>query len=131
MPAWSGLFNGVYGENHALQFNRNANERLLRMALRGRGEQAIMKELILTLVAGNVGDQAVSSFTQVRDPNFGPSNIMKNYGIVGVESVSEINRATTSADVAEITAVIMAGPDIALVKDLGGNSIKGDPRWPN
>jgi hypothetical protein len=131
MPAWSGLFNGVYGQNHALQFDRNSNERLLRMALRGRGQQAIMKELILTLTAGNVGDVAASSFTQVCDPNFGPSNIMKNYGVVGVETNVEINRATTSADVAEITAVIEAGPNIVLVKDIGGNSIKGDPRWPN
>jgi hypothetical protein len=90
-----------------------------------------MKELILTLTAGNVGDQAVSSYTQVRDPNDGPADVMGPGGIVRVETVSEINRATTNADVAEITAVIEAGPGIALVQDRGGNSIKGDPRWPN
>lgn len=131
MPSWSGLYNGVYGENHALQFDRNANERLLRMALRGRGQQAIMKELILTLVAGAVGAPAVSSYTQVRDPNDGPGDLMGPYGVVGIETVSEINRNTTAADVAEVTAVIEAGPGIALVLDKGGNSIKGDPRWPN
>jgi hypothetical protein len=131
MPAWSGLYNGVYGENHALQFDRNANERLLRMALRGRGQQAIMKELILTLVAGAVGDPAVSSFTQVQENNNGPSDIMGPHGIIPIEVVTEINRNTTAADIAEIMAVIEAGPSIALVLDKGGSSIKGDPRHPN
>ena len=130
MPAWSGLFNGVYKENHALQFQRNANERNLSLILRKAGQQR-MKELLLTLVAGAVGDPALASQTRITHDAGGPGDTMLQSGVIPIETETFINRNTTNADVTDLTAIINAGPAIALVKDKGGSSIIGDPRYVN
>ena len=127
MATWSGLYNGVYGANHALQFSRNANQKLIRMALRTPG-QAVTRELLLTLIAGAVGDTAADSQSRVGVKNASPANIMGQDGVVPVETETFINRATTNADATELAAIINAGPAITRVKT-PGRPPEGDPRY--
>jgi hypothetical protein len=64
---------------------------------------------------------------RVKAPNTGPSDIMKNGGKVLTETFVEINRATTAADVTELkTYMFDKNHNIAVAKDKGGNSIKGN-----
>ena len=127
MPAWSGLFNGVYGANHALQFTRNATEKGIAQALNTQG-QAKIKELLLTLVAGAVGDTAAASQSRVGVKSASPVNTMGNDGVVPVETETFINRATVTADATELVALLNASPAITRIKT-PGRPPEGDPRY--
>lgn len=127
MATWSGLYNGVYGANHALQFSRNANQRGLRQSVRTQG-QAVLKELLLTLIAGAVGDTAAASQSRTVIKNASPANIMGNDGVVPVETETFINRATAAADATELAAVLNSGPAITRIKT-PGRPPEGDPRY--
>jgi hypothetical protein len=84
--------------------------------------------VIMSLLGAAPGAAATSSYTRVKAPNTGPSDIMKNGGKVATETFVEINRATTAADVTELkTFLFDKNHNIAVAKDKGGNSIKGSP----
>ena len=127
MAVWSGLFNGVYGQNHALQFSRNATQRGIAQALNTPG-QAVIKELLLTLVAGAVGETAAASQSRVGVKSASPANIMGNDGVVPIETETFINRATAAADATELAAVLNLNPGITRVKT-PGRPPEGDPRY--
>jgi hypothetical protein len=128
VTAWSGLFDGVYGSPYALQFPKN-------LPLRGVIAQLLLHRglrrdasLIMTLLGAAPGATATSSYTRVKAPNTGPSDIMKNGGKVVTETFIEINRATTAADVTELkTFMFDKNHNIAVARDKGGNGIKGNP----
>jgi hypothetical protein len=128
VTAWSGLFDGVYGSPYALQFPKN-------LPLRGVIAQLLLHRglrrdasVIMSLLGAAPGATATSSYTRVKAPNTGPSDIMKNGGKVATETFVEINRATTAADVTELkTFLFDKNHNIAVAKDKGGNSIKGSP----
>jgi hypothetical protein len=127
VTAWSGLFDGVYGAPHALQFPKN-------LPLRGVIAQLLLHRglrrdasLIMSLLGAAPGGTATSSYTRVKAPNTGPSDIMKNGGKVPTETFVEINRATTAADVTELkTFMFDKNHNIAVARDKSGNGIKGN-----
>lgn len=130
MAAWSGLFDGVYKESYALQFTRNSQEKLLRQALRTRS-LAPTKALLLALLGVVPGSAAASSYSRVKANEGGPGYDMQNFGLVPIETQTDLSRNTTAADVTNISAIINAGPGITLVTDTGGNVVRGDPRYVN
>jgi hypothetical protein len=128
VTAWSGLFDGFYGSPHALQFPKNLPLRgVIAQLLLHRGMRRDTS-VIMALLGAAPGATATSSYVRVKAPTTGPSDIMKNGGKVAVETFIEINRATTAADVTELkTFLFDKNHNIALAKDKGGNSIKGNP----
>jgi hypothetical protein len=128
VTAWSGLFDGVYGSPYAFQFPKNLPLRgVIAQLLLHRGMRRDAS-LIMTLLGAAPGTTATSSYTRVKAPNTGPSDIMKNGGKVVTETFVEINRATTAADVTELkTFMFDKNHNIAVARDKGGNGIKGNP----
>jgi hypothetical protein len=81
----------------------------------------------MSLLGAAPGGTATSSYTRVKAPNTGPSDIMKNGGKVPTETFVEINRATTAADVTELkTFMFDKNHNIAVARDKSGNGIKGN-----
>jgi hypothetical protein len=127
VTAWSGLFDGVYGSPYALQFPKNLPLRgVIAQLLLHRGMRRDAS-VIMSLLGAAPGATATSSYTRVKAPNTGASDIMKNGGKVPTETFVEINRATTAADVTELkTYLFDKNHNIAVARDKGGNSIKGN-----
>jgi hypothetical protein len=120
MPAWSGLFNGVHGEDHSLLVNETNLKTKVTNAFRRLGlrkEKALLASLIgaaaggtATLTRGRI--EAITS-----DEGLG--------GVRTVETVTDINRATTAADVTALKEVLAGRsvqPDSYDVELSGNNS---------
>jgi hypothetical protein len=121
MSNYSGLWDGVFGEQHQLINGLGNTERTLNRVFSGRNYDRLkVKELLLTLIGAAPGDTASATFTRVaarRDLN---SNIQG--GVVPMETVTVINRATTSADVTKLIGALndTARP-ATYARDLSGN----------
>lgn len=123
MTAWSGLFNGVYGENHALQFQRvGRHGRLINAWMRRRGN-APFRELVAALLGTAPGATATATFTAVAQP----TDYYGRSGKIGVEAQTDLNRATTAADDTTLTNIFQLDNNIATPVDRSGNVIYGRP----
>src|SRR3972149_11880285 len=93
MPAYSGLFNGVYGSNYALTFNRSPIVRRLSMALRRRS-MIKWKEVIDTVANGSSinGAAAVTHKQRAGDVAAGQ---VSGGGKAVIETVTDIADAAT------------------------------------
>jgi len=98
MPAWSGLWNGVYGADHSLIGTTNAGRRI-RRALRGVSSLKY-KTLLRTFVTDDVGTTATKTHTRIVASDAG--------GVRQIETVTDVNRALTAAD------------ETAILKDVDG-----------
>jgi hypothetical protein len=127
VTAWSGLFDGFYGSPYALQFPKNTPLRgVIAQLLLHRGMRRDAS-VIMSLLGAAPGGNATSSYTRVKAPNAGPTDIMKNGGKVATETFIEINRATTAADVTELkTFMFDKNHNLTVARDKSGNGIKGN-----
>ena len=110
MPAWSGLYNGEHGENHSLLVNETSLKTKLTNVMRRLGVRK-EKALLAALIGAATGGTASLSRTRIE------ATTDTGYKLGGkrtVETVSDINRATTAADVT------------ALKDILGGRSVQPD-----
>ena len=97
MPAWSGLFNGEHGEDHALLVNKNSlSQRLSKLMRRGGNRKT--KELLLTVLGTAPGLTASSTYTRKQ------AEEGQQEAVATQETVTVIGRATTSADVTALRA---------------------------
>lgn len=122
MPSYSGLWNGVYGVNHSLLTNAMGNRRTaFNRVFSGRnyGRQEL-KQLIITLVNGAVGDNATAGHKRVAARRELDANVQG--GKVPIETVNSISRNTTADDVTNLLAALNAksSPN-AYARDLSGN----------
>ena len=125
MPAWSGLFNGWYGENYSMQHTRQGrDDQIINKTMRVRGN-AQMRALLAALIGATTGGTASRTFAEVTSPVTDDQRGGKRT----VSNTSVINRATTTADKNALIAVFNADSEIAVPADKGGNSIKGDPGY--
>ncbi len=106
---YSGLWNGHHGEQHAPLGSTANKENIYRKiaCLLGAGasnENAKVRELLLTLVGGDVTDAALSQ----RKRREASANLSQNVqgGVVSIETVDDINRVTAAADVTRLLAAI-------------------------
>lgn len=128
MPTWSGLDNYVYGKDHSLQFTTSSPENRLSIVTRPQGMRKIV-ELLQTLIGASAGSTALDTYKRVKAAG-GPEDTMKNSGVVNVESVEIINRATTAQDVTDLKAIIGRHITSVYPGDLSGNVVgRGDPRF--
>lgn len=123
MSSYSGLYNNEYGENYSLLGDdakigngRTALARVFAGRLYGR---AALRELINTLVSGNVGDTATTGHKRVKAER--DLNMNVQGGKRSVETFTAINRATDADDVTNIDDALNLSPAPNYVGDKAGN----------
>lgn len=106
----------------------------------GKQQFREQKELLLTLLGVAPGQTALATYARVKAPN-GPSGatpavtgIADLGGLVPIETVTVINRATTAGDVTYLRELfdgsMIPGPSsLTLVADAGGNGGGGKLGW--
>ena len=101
MPAWSGFWNQIYGQNYALTTGRgNVRREFSQMFERSTGVTPYGR-VIRQLVNGNVGGTATGSYNRVAVQN--PQDGSTLGGKRGIEAKTTINRATTAQDITNIS----------------------------
>lgn len=99
MPAWSGLWNNVYGATHTLQQKLTGQERRVNRALNsGRGGRRL-RQVLLALTGNAPGQSKVLTGTQIKHEESG------DFGFGGkrtVETVTYQSGVTTAADVTNV-----------------------------
>lgn len=125
MPAWSGLYNGEYLENYAplgsTKYKENAYRILGTMFGKRTQSRAVVRELLYSLVGGNVGDPASSTHKRAQATQDLTANVQGGARVI--ESYIDINRVTTAADVTRIQGVLRqsAQPNYTTGVDKSGN----------
>jgi predicted transcriptional regulator len=128
VTAWSGLFDGHYGSPYSLPFPQDRSPRkqvATQMLHRGMRADVAM---IVALLGATAGGTATSTYARKKDPNNSVTSLYAQGGKQVIETVSEIDRVTTTTDTANLkTYMFQATHDLTLKLDSGGNSIKGKP----
>lgn len=117
MTQFSGLFDTVHGTGHAF-VSQSTTKRMLSQLLK-RPKNRALRELITTLVNGDVGDTAVATHSRVAAHEH--DNFLTTGGVRTIETVADINRVTTAADVTEIDRNLFDATGEVYVVDKSGN----------
>lgn len=120
--SYSGLFNGVHGDGHALLTNKigNAQTMLARLFANRTYGRAAYAELMATLTGAAAGGAAAASHKRVQ----AAANLSANVqgGVRTIETFSAINRNTTAADESDIEAALaLSSQPAAYIADASGN----------
>lgn len=95
MPAWSGLWNGVYQEPYS-QIGTANQLRRLRRVWGNRMVSLKQRQILRTFVTDDVGTTATKTHTQVSAQD------VNDIGTLGgkrtITTITDINRAVTAAD---------------------------------
>jgi hypothetical protein len=108
-----------------VQFNgMSQGDDTLSKVLFDRGNRPL-RRLLLTLLNNVVGTTATETQTRVQaqPSTFAPTD---NGGLVPIETVNQLNRATTSADLTNVVAAISRTPAVTYAVDVSGNGGGGD-----
>lgn len=124
MPAWSGLFNDVHTGGHSLQSARSSLKRRMNRLLRQRGNKDV-REILLTLIGVVPGSAALSQTARIEAVQ-GIGGALTLGGARTVETVDEVNRVTTSADVTELTAAFSESADTSAYPVDAAGPVLGD-----
>ena len=89
-----------------------------------RGNRTL-RRLIQTLIGTAAGSTATENFTRVQAAQ-ALGSITTNGGLVPIETVAQINRATTAADITNVTAALTRTPSLTYPVDVSGNGSGGD-----
>lgn len=114
--SYSGLFNDNNPAGYSLLVNKAPSRNRIRHMMNKPGFREI-KELFATLIGANAGGIATATYSRIKD----------EVGAVGgglrtIETVTDINRATTAADVIALKEFTSAVPvNTTFVADLSGN----------
>ena len=122
MPSYSGLFNGVYGEDHELLSqsvakgnSQAALSKLFANRLYGR---AATRELLITLIGAAAGGTAATSHKRVQANADQENNVQG--GLRTIETFEAVNRVTTAADEAMFEAALEQSTKPTYVDDESG-----------
>ena len=121
---YSGLWNGSHGEQHTPLGNTVNVENIYRKLGTMFGEDASnenakVRELLITLVGGAVTDTASTS----RKRRTALQSLSDNLqgGVVPIETVYDINRATVAGDATRLTAALAMSTKPTYPTDASGN----------
>lgn len=104
MPAWAGLWNNVHGEAHSLIGTRTANERMISRLLDKPGMRS--RQAIMTALNGAAVGETASASHKRAEAVQGLGSITNLGGERTVETKTDINRVTTSADETAVDDII-------------------------
>lgn len=103
MAVYSGLFNGIHGEDYALLVNKSSLRKRLSLLFRQRGN-GVLKEKLLTLLADST-PASTASLTRTRVQ--ARQGLSANLGgVVPIESASLINTAVVAGDVTDMNSIL-------------------------
>lgn len=85
-----------------------------------RRANGAVRRLLATLVGAAAGGTATENYSRVQATQ-ALNSITTNGGLVPIEVVAQINRATTAGDVTSIKAMFARTPVVAFVADVSGN----------
>ena len=106
MAAYSGLYNGVHGEDYALLANQQPHENKINKLFRGsRYGMRELKELLLTTIGASAGSAAADTYKRI-EAQVGNEDFLATGGVVPIETVTVIGRNTTAADVTALKAML-------------------------
>jgi hypothetical protein len=145
VTGYSGFWERTGNEGAYAPLSRNAQGWRSKLewqiaALFDKQQMREQKELMLTLLGVAPGSTAAATYKRVQAPA-GPSGTTPAVtgtadlgGLVPIETVSVINRATTAADVTYLTEIfdgrMVVGPSsLTLVADASGNGGGGKANW--
>lgn len=109
MASWSGLFDHVHNTPHTLQSQRSSLKRRTNRLLRQRGMKDV-RELLLTLIGTAAGSAALAQTSRIEAVQ-GIGGALTLGGVRTVQTVDEVNRVTTAADVTELSAAFNESAD--------------------
>lgn len=122
MPSYSGLYNGVYGEDHALQSQSvakgNAQASLSKLFANRLYGRASTRELLITLIGAAAGDTAASSHKRVQANADQENNVQG--GLRTIETFEAVNRVTTATDEAMFETALEQSSKPTYVDDEAG-----------
>lgn len=123
MPSWSGFWDNEGGAPYAPLGNsvnkEDAYDKLATLFANRVYSHAAARELIYSLVGGNVGDPASSAHKRVQAAQDLNANV--NGGARAIESFLDINRVTTSADITRIQGALRQSSKPTYPVDKSGN----------
>lgn len=79
------------------------------------------RRLMLTLFGAAAGATATEAYSRVAATQ-ALGSVTTNGGLVPIEVVQQINRATTAADITNVTAMLSRSPVVAFPAELSGTS---------
>lgn len=120
--SYSGLFNGVYGENHSLIRNENATAgtgiaRVVAKRMYSRGK---LGAIMTALVGAAPGQNATSTHKRVAAARNLEENVQG--GVREIETVTHVNRNTTAQDVTDVEAFLSQSSQPSYPTDPSGNT---------
>lgn len=117
VTGYSPLHGGVNG--YSLIDDQNPMERVLTTLFRKQSHN-VVRELFDTLIGASAGATAASTYSRVKhDVTAGQT--AEQGGAVAIETVTDINRVTTAADVTALKAIITKATTPTFPGDLSGN----------
>lgn len=125
MPSYSGLWNGVHGEDYSMLNNKPTAFKRVGRALKRRG-MTVIREVIDTVTNGSsINGAAAVTYKRV-ESTVDPGNAVVNGGVRSIETVEKIAAAstTTTAQVADVDSMVdfKSGPAInSYPTDASGN----------
>lgn len=105
MPVYSGLWNGIFGADHALTNSQQRQKRMISRIMEKPGNRKL-RGLMLALNGAAAGGTAAVTHKQIAGPVSTPIPVGSYGGVRTVETVTDINRATTAADETNIDQII-------------------------
>jgi hypothetical protein len=121
--SYSGLWNNEYGEDHALLANRTGNQRTraARVFANKQGAQAAEAEIVRTLNGAATGSTALQTEKRIADQSNADSLDNNNGGVRQIDTITNVNRVTTSADQSTIDDYLSLDSKPTYVADAAGN----------
>lgn len=109
----------------SVQFNgMTQSDGALSRTLFNRGNRAL-RRLLLSLLGAGTGANATENQTRVQ-ANQDMLQQFQGGGLVPIETVAQINRNTTAADLTNVTAALSRSPVPVYAVDVSGNGGGGD-----
>jgi hypothetical protein len=105
MPVFSGLWNNIWGADHSLTGSQQRQKRMISRIMEKPGNRKL-RGLMLALNGAAAGGTATVTHKQIAGPASTPIAVGAYGGTRTVETVTDVNRATTAADETNIDQII-------------------------
>jgi hypothetical protein len=105
MAVFSGLWNNIWGADHSLTGSQQRQKRMISRIMEKPGNRKL-RGLMLALNGAAAGGTAAVTHKQIAGPTVTPAPVGTMGGTRTIETVTDINRATTAADETNIDQII-------------------------
>lgn len=111
---------GFWNDSYSFINGNHPREKSIKRTMRKRGLK-VLQELLVTLNGASVGGSAVATYTRVAGNGTGVTSVGSLGGDRPMETRTQLNRVTTSADQTRINNLLTVGPASQNIHDASGN----------